>query len=154
MSTLPRKRAAGKRRTTSPRCVRQRCSHRQEIYDRCSAHADDEAWSAFSLWVRERDGRCTAAEVLPDTPCSGRLQAAHGVGRRKQTTRFDPRNVHALCEAHHVLVDSQGQEGAKYVWLTSILGKDGYDQLMRDSRVPSKRLLVILEAFDRYVGRV
>ena len=96
----------------------------------CIAHAERKADRAFSLYVRARDARCTAAGMF-DIECRGNLQAAHVVGRRRYSVRFDPANVHALCQAHHYHVDRHGSENAKYRWaVTAIGGGYGFHRLM------------------------
>lgn len=129
-SAMPRKRTAP-RRTTSPRCANQRCKKRAEIAGLCVSHAEQRADRLFSRWVRDTDGRCTAAGVLAGE-CKGILQAAHIVGRRNYSVRFcvSPRNVWSLCAAHHYTVDQHGQEHAKYRWALAVLGADDYDVLM------------------------
>lgn len=148
--TLPKKRSKP-RRTTSPRCRKQRCNKRAEIDDLCITHADDKAWTAFSLYVRERDGRCTAAGVIDSFlgGCEGKLQAAHIVGRRNQAVRFDPENVHALCMAHHMTVDQAGREHGKYAWAVSVLGPEGYEALMERARPTVDRREAIRAALER-----
>jgi hypothetical protein len=145
--TLQKKRATP-RRTTSPRCRKQRCNKRAEIDDLCVTHADDLAWHLFSKFVRERDGRCTAIGVIDSFlgECQGGPQAAHIVGRRNQRVRFDPLNVHTLCMAHHMTVDQSGQEHAKYAWAVAVLGEDGYDALMQRARKPLDRRVAIRAA--------
>lgn len=144
--TLPKKRAKP-RRTTSPRCARQRCNKRAEILGLCVSHAEERAWEEFSTWIRQRDARCTAAWVL-DTPCLGRLQAAHIVGRRNQAVRYDPANVHAACQGHHMMIDQAGAEHAKYRWAMSLLGEEGYEALMQRAAVMGDRR----EAIRRQLG--
>ena len=117
------------RRTTSPRCTTRSCTKRAEIHGLCVSHAEQRADRLFSKWVRARDGRCTAAGVLGGE-CKGMLQAAHIVGRRNHSVRFDPSNVHALCAAHHYTVDQHGQENAKYRWACHVLGAEGHERLM------------------------
>lgn len=142
---MARTRTGPPRRRTAPRCVRQRCDRIARIDGLCVPHAEHEADTRFSVWVRRRDGRCTAVGVL-DGPCSDGLQAAHGVGRRKQGTRYDPLNVHALCPAHHRVVDQHGEEGAKYRWLVSRIGEGAHADLMTRSRVPVDRVDAITAA--------
>lgn len=137
-------------RELKPRCTIGGCSYYQEVRTWCTKHAEKKADDAFSLWVRARDGMCTAVGVL-DGPCNGNLQAAHGVGRGNHTTRFDPRNVHALCGHHHRIVDSFGKEGLKHAWLVARLGEEGYAQLMVDSRVITKRRLAVAAAVEEYL---
>lgn len=143
---LRRKRPT-KRRTTTPRCSVQRCSNRAEIRGWCISHAENRADRLFSRWVRDRDGRCTAAGVL-DGECRGILQAAHVNGRRKYSVRFDVRNVISLCAAHHYLVDQHGHEAEKRLWATSVLGQAEYDRLMLDALVHTKRRQAIEEALE------
>ena len=134
-----KRRRAAPRRTTTPRCVKQRCNKRAEIQEMCVSHAEQTADDAFSLWIRERDGGCTAAGVLPEE-CEGHLQAAHTVGRRNHAVRFSPQNVGSLCQRHHMMVDQAGAEHAKFIWATHRLGVTGYSELMLASRpVVSRR---------------
>lgn len=143
---LKRKRAI-KRRTTTPRCRFQRCNKRAEIDGMCVSHAEKSAWAVFSLMVRMRDGRCTAEGVL-EGDHQLPLQAAHIVGRRNQAVRYDPLNVHALCSAHHLVVDQAGQEHAKYRWAVSLLGEDGYAALMERARPMTDRRIAIEAALS------
>lgn len=134
---ITRKRAKP-RRTTSPRCANRQCNKRAEIRDLCVSHAEQRADAAFSIAIRNRDACCTAAAVL-ETSCIGVLQAAHIVGRRNQSVRYDPANVHTCCAAHHMTVDQAGQEHAKVSWAVSILGEEGYWALMARASVMGDR---------------
>lgn len=129
----------------APRCSRLRCDRRAEIAGWCIQHAEKEADERFSRWVRARDGACTFPRI---GDCRGILQAAHGVGRGNHRTRFDPENVHALCERHHKMVDQHGREGLKRQWLTAALGVQGYDQLMDRSLEPRDRREAVEAALD------
>jgi hypothetical protein len=143
--------SATKRRTTSPRCTMQRCNGRAEIAGLCVSHAEKRAWREFSLFIRTRDARCTAAEVL-GTPCLGDgLQAAHIVGRRNQAVRYDPENVHAACPGHHMTVDQAGQEHAKYRWAVALLGESGYAALMERANVMGDRREAIRQQLEASV---
>jgi len=55
---------------------------------------------AFSLSVRAR-GYCEAAGY-PGVRCGGGLQAAHLIGRRYYSIRWDEENALSLCQGHHV----------------------------------------------------
>lgn len=124
---------------TVPRCLNRQCKKRAEIENLCITHAERKADTKFSLRIRERDRRCTAKDILPGD-CHGVLQAAHIVGRRNHAVRYDPENVHALCARHHYTVDQHGQEGAKYVWASRLLGEDGWERLMaRSQRMGNRR---------------
>lgn len=146
-TTPLRKKAAKKRRTTSPRCSNRQCHQRAVAAGFCISHAEKRADDLFSLWIRERDAQCTAEGVLP-TPCRGRLQCAHVIGRRKQTTRFDPANAHGACEGHHQHVDQHESLGAKYRWAVSRLGEDGWARLMERSRITTPRLVAVTAALE------
>jgi hypothetical protein len=153
MKRTPLKSKAAKpKRTTSPRCKRQRCNKRAEIEGMCVSHAEEEADQSFQTWVKQRDGwMCTAVGVLPHT-CLPVMQAAHIVGRRNHTVRYDPQNVHCLCLAAHKLVDQTGREHAKYRWAVSILGEDGYADLM-DRAIPitDRRLSIEMALEESWV---
>lgn len=136
--TQPLRKKRKPRRTTSPRCSTQRCNKRAEIRDLCVSHAERHADKLFSAWVRERDGRCTGAALFLATKCSGALQTAHIVGRRNHAVRYDPRNAHALCQAHHILIDQHGQEGAKFEWSLAV-NANAHIPLMHDARQPADR---------------
>jgi hypothetical protein len=143
-----RRRSPIKRRTTSPRCSRQRCNRAASVEGRCITHAEQDADRAFSVWVRARDGTCTAAVVL-DTPCGGPLQAAHIIGRANHTTRFSPDNVHAACRDHHMHIDQYGSEAAKWRWATAVLGERRYTSLMIRGRAITKRADAVAAALAR-----
>jgi hypothetical protein len=143
---IKRKRATP-RRTTTPRCTIRGCNKPAKIRGWCVSHAEQVADRLFSRWVRDRDGRCTAAGVL-DGECKGILQAAHIVGRRNHSVRFSPSNVHSLCAAHHYTVDQHGQESAKYRWGCACLGAEFFDVLMAEAAVLVKRVHAIEEALS------
>ena len=145
-TTLAAKRA-GKRRTLAPRCVKLRCDKIARIGPLCVTHADAVAWREFSIYVRTRDNRCTA-EGMFNLDCNGGLQAAHVVGRRKQSTRFDPENVHALCMAHHSLVDQHHEFGAKVTWAIAVLGEERFEALMARAQQTKDRNVAIAEALE------
>lgn len=128
-----------KRRTTSPRCIRQRCGKPAKIRDLCVTHAMREADRLFSVYVRENDGVCTFPKHLSATPCEGPLQAAHGEPRGNYATRYDRRNVHGVCRTHHMMLDSGSKHALKAAWLSGILGGAGYDELMEDALRPADK---------------
>ena len=118
----------------------------------CISHAEQRADRLFSRWVRDRDGRCTAAGVLSGE-CKGILQAAHIVGRRNHAVRFFQANVHTLCAAHHYTVDQHGQEHAKYRWACAVLGGDDrYDALMSFAAGPMARRTAVDDALHWLSG--
>ena len=55
--------------------------------------------AAFSLHVRTSRGRCE--DDRPAHVCKGRMECAHGFERGNLATRYDERNVWALCQGAH-----------------------------------------------------
>jgi hypothetical protein len=148
-SAMPRKRATP-RRTTSPRCSNRQCSKPARIEEWCTTHAQREADRLFSLFVRERDNGCTFYSLDAERrPHGGPLQAAHGEPRGNHATRYDERNVHAVCRDHHMLLDRGSKHALKAAWLTSILGTEGYLDLVDDALVPASKYVAIAEALQR-----
>jgi len=118
----------------------------------CISHAEQTADDAFSLWIRERDGRCTGAGVLPGE-CEGHRQAAHTVGRKNHTVRYSPQNVGSLCQRHHIMVDQAGAEHAKFLWATHRLGVTGYSELMLAARPITPRREAVEAALSILLSR-
>lgn len=58
--------------------------------------------TAFSKWIRARDGHCVAASWFPDIKCNGNMQCCHIISRRYHAVRWDPANAVAACAAHHL----------------------------------------------------
>ena len=151
---LPRKRATARRKPAIV-CGSARCKRRPSPGSSlCVSHTEQRADRLFSVWVRKRDGGCTY--VLEkhidgrDGPCgvTTALQAAHVIGRRNKAVRFDPENVHALCSAHHVMVDQHGREGAKFDWAIAVLGPGRFGALRERARTPKDRATAALEALE------
>lgn len=151
---LKSKAAKPKRRVTGC-CVRS-CNRRGPWVDVagvrwCIKHADEEAWRRFSWFIRDRDKRCTGAEVFPEMPCNGPLAAAHIEPRKTWPTKYDPRNVHALCNwAHHPLVDSGSKLGRKYQWAIHVVGQETFDDIMRLSLTFGDRRTIVAETLALY----
>lgn len=109
-----------------------------------------EADKQFSLYIRERDGRCRLCGTLND------LQCAHLVSRRYRATRWDPENAWALCRREHMyythhpiewddlLTDRLGEETYKWLKVRAQTAKAGIDvalviSWLRSSRKESSR---------------
>jgi hypothetical protein len=105
------------------------CNNPARLRGWCVPHEEAEADRLFSLWIRRRDGRCTAANGF-NLECKGVLQAAHFIGRTNKTGRYDKRNVHALCQAHHLMIDQKGREGAKLSWVMNCIGTESVASLI------------------------
>lgn len=101
--------------------------------------ADDE----FSLYIRNRDGRC----MYPNCTVTDikKLQCSHYYGRTHKATRFDPDNCIALCWLHHFKDKMVGWEYAKQT--VQDQGFDGkYTQFMRSWLGQSKFTELYLRA--------
>lgn len=161
-SPMPRKRTT-KRRPPPVTCSVRSCKRRPvkgSVRLMCVQHLEQRADRLFSLWVRARDGRCTypvgtgSSRFLDHPRCevTEGLQAAHYIGRRNKRVRFDPWNVHALCPKHHVMVDQHGREGAKGVWIRSVISPGRTIELDRISLEPKDRITAALEALSWLEG--
>jgi 5-methylcytosine-specific restriction endonuclease McrA len=91
----PLKKVRAKPRRVRESCAMLRCHRPPRYAGYCASHATKIADAAFSLYIRERDGRCLN--------CSTRsgLQCAHLVSRRYRAVRWDPDNAVALCFRCH-----------------------------------------------------
>lgn len=85
----------------------------------CKPHAKAEADRRFSLFIRNRDGRCM---IPTDKPCSGPLQACHLLSRRFMATRYDEQNCVAGCRTHHAYWTANPDRWAAF--LENFLGND------------------------------
>ena len=61
-----------------------------------------QADTAFSKWVRARDGHRCQAQGAVGIECKGHLQCCHIMGRGELVIRTDEDNAIAMCQAHHV----------------------------------------------------
>lgn len=143
--TLTKKRTKP-RRTTSPRCETQRCKKPAKIEGRCITHAEREADRLFSLWIRDRDQRCTYADLMGASDCKGPLQAAHVYSRRYMATRYNPANVHALCAGHHLMVDTH--QAHKDEWAIARIGVAMFDILRSASIAGLSRVESVTAALE------
>lgn len=89
----------------------------------------DPADIAFSRFIRKRDGECMRchAKGYGKDGISG-LQASHYFGRGRESTRFDPQNVDALCAACHRLWESDFREDYR-AFKVRQLGETGFRML-------------------------
>ena len=69
-----------------------------------------QADTAFSKWVRSRDGECQA-----DPPHAGYLQCAHIHTRSYKSIRTHPDNATTLCAKHHVFYTHRPLEWNNWV---------------------------------------
>lgn len=94
----------------------------------------------FSLYIRERDGRCMYPNC--DVTDINKLQCSHYIGRAHKATRFDPDNCIALCWLHHFKDKLLGFEYQKQI--KTIHGFDGQYTIFMQN----------LLGFDRFAALV
>lgn len=101
----------------------------------------DKADLIFSRYVRLRDGRCVFCGK-PGEPTKkgkiGGLQASHYFGRGRESVRFDPENVDAVCFADHVRYGSEDREGYRQFKVNQ-LGEKGYQALVVRANTYAKK---------------
>jgi len=103
----------------------------------------------FSQYIRGKvDYRCEYC----GKDCSEKKQgihASHYFGRRKESVRFDTRNVHAFCFSCHDKL-GHGEDRDKYKeFMISKLGEQGFAKLLIDSNTTKKRDDVLDELYIR-----
>ena len=84
--------------------------------------------SAFSVWIRERDGKCVKCGKV------GKLTNSHFWGRMNSATRYDPENCDALCwlPCHYTW---EHQKNGDYMnFKIKQLGQERYDALEKRAR--------------------
>lgn len=88
----------------------------------------------FSRYIREKANwtceKCGKVCKIGDE-IYGQLQASHYFSRRHENTRFDERNVHALCAGCHRRMDEyKPKEDGEYdIWMKEKLGEKEYKLL-------------------------
>ena len=91
----------------------------------------DPADTAFSQYIRIRDGkcvRCGSPVKFNDKGMPVSHQASHYYGRGRESTRFDPENVDTLCFGCHKIWGSDDKEGYRNYKMKQ-LGQKGFDRL-------------------------
>ena len=123
------KRRSKPRRTTSPRCSKQRCNRRAVLAGMCKTHATREADRIFSLVTRGYGGCYGAIEfwIGPEFECGGVLQCCHLISRQYRNTRWHKDNVVPMCGAHHRWFDLHPLERENMI--RAWLGSGEYDNL-------------------------
>ena len=93
----------------------------------------EKADKLFSLYIRERDGRCITCGSTENLQCS------HYYGKKaRAAVRYNPFNAHAQCakchQAHHM------SDPMRYAdWMRVEYSGEALDKLELDSRAISKR---------------
>lgn len=108
----------------------------------------DKADQAFSEYIRMRDGRCVRCGRFGEG-ANGivGLQCSHYFGRRRENTRFDPRNADALCFGCHQIWGSEDREAYREFKIRQ-LGEKEYKSLYLASNQMKKkdRKMSLIEA--------
>lgn len=87
----------------------------------------DPADTAFSKWIRNRDGwRCQRCFKKYDPPTSA-LHCSHYIGRRNEATRYEPLNCDAMCYGCHAYFGANPQEHT--AWQIARKGQATVDKL-------------------------
>jgi len=70
-----------------------------------------------------------------------KLEASHYHGRRKESTRFDPMNVHSLCFSCHKRMGgyTNSQNGEYDLWMKELLGEKEYKLLLLRANQSGKK---------------
>lgn len=97
----------------------------------------DVADKYFATWIKNRDNwtckRCN--KKYPEG--YQYLQNSHFIGRRKESTRFEPLNCDALCAGCHQYFTSNPNE--HYEWQVSTKGQEVVDKLTLLSNTYKKK---------------
>lgn len=98
----------------------------------------------FSNYIRQKaNWKCEycgkACKI--DGEWIGKLEASHYHGRRKESTRYDTDNVHALCFSCHKRMGGHTREekGEYDLWMKELLGEQRYKTLLVRANTIGKR---------------
>lgn len=116
---LKPKRSKPRRVLTPPELQCARCTALATVLEWCPKHAREEADRLFSIYIRNRDGRCVVCTV--EYPVE-QLQAMHGVSRGKYATRWDPANAWAGCVPCHF--GFTNDDNAWTLWMEERIGPE------------------------------
>ena len=115
----------------------------------------DQADKAFSLFIRTRDKwACQRCNKRYEPP-TNLLHCSHFVGRRKESTRFEPLNCDAICFNCHQYFTSHPLE--HYEWQVERKGQKVVDQLKLQSNSYKKKdrkleAIIWKEALKQFKG--
>ena len=134
---LPKKRAT-KRGWKTPRCQVKRCGKKAEVFNdpdemRCRSHAKAEADRRFSLFIRQRDGKCLRCGKTEG------LQCAHICSRRYLSVRWFEWNARALCLGCHKW-ETEQPLAAEDWWAGVAWGPFGSDEFYPRERLRAMAL--------------
>lgn len=118
--------------------------------------SEDKADREFSIFIRERDGRC----LFPSCSKTEKLQCSHFIGRRNHATRFDPENCIALCYSHHYgnkllgfeyqkqEKEKLGYDGQYTLFMKKYLGPKKYKALIQRGRSSMNKGVAIINLME------
>jgi len=109
-------------------CMFLRCRKRPFADGMCRRHAVEEADRLFSLYIRRRDGRCTACGSTRDLQCS------HHISRARVWTRWDVRNATTHCARCHYRFTRD--PAAHHDAIMCLIGTRGWSNLMNRAYGP------------------
>lgn len=119
----PMKRTGFKKRAKT-RLKRKIRGNKPKIKQYTTKHADKD----FSLYIRQRDGKCLRCGKLTNLTCS------HFWGRTKSSTRFDPENCITLCWLPCHYQWEHEKQGEYRDFMIQWLGQEKYDALEKRAR--------------------
>jgi len=98
----------------------------------------------FSNYIRAKAGwKCQKCGKLckVNGMWIAKLEASHYMGRRKESTRFDPENVYALCFTCHKRMGgyTRDENGEYDLWVKEMLGAKRYRALIIRGNLPARR---------------
>ncbi len=131
------------RLTTRKGCSVLRCKRRLAAAGLCGTHLLQKADKVFSLYIRERDGRCSCCGE------SHRLQCMHVISRRYRRLRWNPKNAVAGCLMCHAEYTNKPLEWED--WVEQRFGDGTWSALRTEALdgIPDWKALAV-ECLTRY----
>lgn len=100
----------------------------------------DKADRVFSQFIRTRDGECVRCHSEVEFNTNGEPithQASHFMGRGKENTRFNEKNVDTLCMGCHMYLTAHPAE--HYLWQVERKGQKTIDEVVLWSNMYKKK---------------
>ncbi len=123
-------------------CSVLRCKRRLAAAGLCGTHLLQKADKVFSLYIRQRDGRCVRCGKADG------LQCMHIISRRYRAVRWNDLNAMAGCMACHVFYTHRPLEWIEFV--DRIRGNGTWDRLRGKALdIPDWKALAV-ECIEQY----
>ena len=106
---------------------------KKEPTARNEKYTSKQADMAFSVFIRQRDGKCVRCGRKDMLTCS------HFWGRTHSATRYDPENCDAVCVGCHLFIWEKEKQGEYRDFKLKQLGQERYDALEKRARSIYKR---------------